>query len=224
MSTMRWIRTRTGGDHHRGDDERDLAAPTGEELLHHVGMEEPEKRGEDDRKRRQDPAGHAALRRERPDEPADLRSFADRADDRVEDLGRVAARRCAGARRAAQPARCPGSPSSARAAGSRPPEGRPSRSSCTTRASSERAGSAALSTTTPRAPLKLWPARRAEARTCRLPGNCSAKASRTAFSFRRTTVRATSGVVSPKSAKSGAERMKATTAMRNAPASAIPTI
>ena len=62
----------------------------------------------------------------------------------------------------------------------------PSRSSCRTRASSALAGSCAWSTTTPSAPLKLWPERSAEASTCRLPGNCSANSWRTAFTFRRT--------------------------------------
>ncbi len=99
----------------------------------------------------------------------------------------------------------------------------PSRSSCRTRASSALAGSCAWSTTTPSAPLKLWPERSAEASTCRLPGNWSANSWRTAFTFRRTNDRAISGVVSPKRPRSGAESSRAITKIANVPASAMPT-
>ena len=73
--------------------QQDLTDPAGEELLHHVGVDDPEKRGHEDREPRQDPAGHPSLSSERLDQSPNLRALADGADDGVEDLGRVAARR-----------------------------------------------------------------------------------------------------------------------------------
>ena len=170
MSMMRWMTREPATTIDVASSSSDLTDPAGEELLHHVGVHDPEKCRHEDRESRQDPAGHPSLRGERPDQPTHLGPFADRARRRCRGSRPSCRRRSAAALRAARPARCRGSPSgppSFRIASS----GRtPSRSSCTTRASSERAGSWALSTTTPRAPLKLCPARRAEASTCRLAG------------------------------------------------------
>ena len=173
--------------------------------------------------RRQDPAGHPALRGEREHEAPDLRPLPDRPDDRVEDLRRVAARR---------PLQLGEEGDLLDVAVRHPPGELPDR------ILREHAEPVVLQD-----PGELGPgglvgvvdddAERAVEAVARSAAPRRAPAGsrgtgrrtrwRTAFTFRRTNDRAISGVVSPKRPRSGAESSRAMTKIANVPASAMPT-